>query len=131
MSHITFIEPTGALVRVDHFTWRNKLVSETFEHTKVLWKGEHILTIKQHVDYTFKEEPSSVLDDDEDEDDTPPARLTPKIKWLIHTNWDWLKHYYGEFDTLDRAKAEATSAVTEIATNIRKAFMLRNPKSNS
>lgn len=124
MNHVTFVAPTRDLVRVDSFEWKGKVLTETFEHTKVLWKDSHILTIKKHIDYQPKVEV-----DDDDEDDTPPAQPMPNVKCLIHTNWDWIKHYYGEFSTLDEAKNESIKAVEEIARNIRRAFALRKPRS--
>jgi hypothetical protein len=125
-TNVSFVDPIDPinLKEVDSFKWRNEIKSQTFEHTKVLWKGNHILTIKKHVD--LDRETKTV--NDEDDDYEPQEKFEPKIKWLIHTNWDWLKHYYGEFETITEAKAASVKAVEEIASHISKAFAIRKPR---
>jgi hypothetical protein len=87
-TNVSFVDPIDPinLKEVDSFKWRNEIKSQTFEHTKVLWKGNHILTIKKHVD--LDRETKTV--NDEDDDYEPQEKFEPKIKWLIHTNWDCL-----------------------------------------
>jgi hypothetical protein len=116
------------LIQVDEFLWRGSVVTRTYEHTKVLWKGSHILTIKKHVDWDYPiENRDGVLGPDE-EDDEPPhvdPKKEPEVKWLLHAHWEWIKFNYGEYEGLFAAREAATKEVEVLATNIRKAFALR------
>lgn len=113
-------------IKVDEFKWRNVVQTESFDHTYVLWKGDHILSIRKHVDFNPKTNTKmdgSFDDDSDDEEDEPSSG--PRVTWLIHTKWDWLKQFYGEYPTLDAARKAAIDSVTQITAHIRKAFMMK------
>lgn len=74
---------------------------KAYDHTKVLWKGDWILTIKE-----FRTTERSASEDHE-----------PKVGILfaVKSNWEWLTYNWGpHFKTLEEAQAEACRAVDKI-----------------
>lgn len=128
--NIVLEEQPEPLKEIERFEWRGTVEDITYLHTKVLWKGHHVLSILKHVDMKVKKPSTRAFDDDEDEDEdetttgTEGVEVYPVSYW-VQSEWKWLKTGYGEPKSYDEAREVAISSVTDIFTNIRKAFMLK------
>lgn len=118
MDDITFL-PVENPKRTDHSQWKGFTTSERFEHTMVLWRGQHVLSIERYIDHNpqLKESKSDVEDNHVD-----PG---PKITYIVYTQWPWLKHFYGECNSVEAAQELAAKELTDIFRNIRRAFAIR------
>jgi hypothetical protein len=129
MNNLKFEGPADPnnLEKVDEFLWRGQVVTQTYLHTKVLWKGLWMLSIKKLVDYDYPKEngTSALIADDDDEPAPDSVKREPEVKWMLHTNLDWLKYNYGEFGSLFEAREGATKEVAIIASHIQKAWARR------
>ena len=108
--------------------------SKSYIHTKVLWKGDWVLTITMYENVASSRARPEPDDEDDEEDEEPAPAVKARYcttTFYVHSKWPWLRPSWGsgELASLKDAQGLAIKSVKELATLINQAH--QRPKERS
>lgn len=90
----------------------------TYLHTKVMWCGDWVFSIKM-----YKDESSLKSTEDNDDEDSSQRASAPVITYALKSKWDWLTYSWGaEVQTVEEAHVIANEAIPTLINHIRSAI---------